>query len=150
LTLVYLPHLDYDTQRFGPDRADMPRLVRELDEACAPLLDVAREAGARVWVVNECTHVNVKRAVLLNRLLRKAGLLAVRPGPFGEMLETFESRAFAVCDHQVAHIYVKSPEDVQRAREALAGQAGIGRLYVGEERSEIGLNHPRAGDVVAL
>jgi predicted AlkP superfamily pyrophosphatase or phosphodiesterase len=150
LTLVYLPHLDYDTQRFGPDRADMPRLVRELDEACAPVLDVASEAGARVWVVNECTHVNVKRAVLLNRLLRKAGLLAVRPGPFGEVLETFESRAFAVCDHQVAHIYVKNAEDVPRAREALAGQAGIGRLYVGEERSEIGLNHPRAGDLVAL
>src|SRR5260370_25241297 len=35
LTLVYLPHLDYDPQRFGPQCRDMPRLVRELDEACA-------------------------------------------------------------------------------------------------------------------
>src|SRR5262245_30393113 len=39
LTLVYLPHLDYDTQRLGPEKCDWPRLAGELDAACAPLLD---------------------------------------------------------------------------------------------------------------
>ena len=42
LSLVYLPHLDYDPQRFGPQGCDMPKLVRQLDDACAPLLDAAR------------------------------------------------------------------------------------------------------------
>ena len=79
LTLVYLPHLDYDPQRFGPSGCDMPRLVRELDDACAPLLDAASGVGARVWVVSEYGHCDVSRPILLNRVLRQAGLLTVRP-----------------------------------------------------------------------
>jgi predicted AlkP superfamily pyrophosphatase or phosphodiesterase len=150
LTLVYLPHLDYDTQRFGPDHCDLPRLVRELDEACAPLLDEARKAGARVWVVNEYTHVPVRRAVEPNRALRRAGLLAVREGPFGEQLDTFASRAFAVCDHQMAHVYVADPADLGRVRDLLAGLPGVARVLAGGERAELGLDHPRSGELVVL
>ena len=78
LTLVYLPHLDYDPQRFGPSGTDMPRHVRELDDACAPLLDAAISVGARVWVVSEYGHCDVDGPVYPNRMLRQAGLLAVR------------------------------------------------------------------------
>ncbi len=150
LTLVYLPHLDYDPQRFGPSGCDMARLTGELDAACEPLLEAARAVGARVWVVSEYGHVDVDRPVLPNRALREAGLLAVRPGPFGEQLDTFGSRAFAVCDHQLAHVYVADPADVPRVREVLAGLKGVARTFAGEERAEIGLNHERAGEVVAL
>ena len=80
LSLVYLPHLDYDPQRFGPAGCDMVRLVRELDEACAPILDAARRVGARVWVVSEYGHVDVSRPVFLNRVLREAGFLAGASG----------------------------------------------------------------------
>src|SRR5207245_10689248 len=90
---------------------DMPRLVGELDSACAPLLDTARSVGARVWVVSEYGHVPVSRPVFPNRALRQAGLLTVRPGPFGEDLDTFGSQAFAACDHQIAHIYVNDSDD---------------------------------------
>lgn len=160
LTLVYLPHLDYDPQRFGPQGCDMPRLVRELDDATAPLLDAARTVGARVWVVSEYGHVQVSRAVFPNRALCQAGLLAVRPGPFGENLDTFASQAFAVCDHQVTHIYVNAPHCVaakgrsdslmKKVREVMAGLPGVARVLVGEERAEVGLRHERAGDVVVL
>jgi hypothetical protein len=150
LTLVYLPHLDYDTQRFGPAACDLPRLVRELDDACAPLLDAAQVLGGRVWVVNEYAHVGVNRAVEPNRALRKAGLLSVRDGPFGEQLDTFESRALAVCDHQIAHVYVKDHDDLVRVREVLSSLPGVARILGGEERAEIGLRHPRAGDLVLL
>ena len=81
LTLVYLPHLDYDPQRFGPGGCDMARLVGELDAACAPLLDLARSAGARVWVVSEYGHCDVNRAILLNRVLREAGMSERSPRP---------------------------------------------------------------------
>jgi predicted AlkP superfamily pyrophosphatase or phosphodiesterase len=150
LALVYLPHLDYDPQRFGPDGCDMPRLVGELDAACEPLLDEARRCGARVWVVSEYGHVAVKRPVMPDRALREADLLTVRPGPFGEQLDTFESRAFAVCDHQLAHVYVRDEADVPRVRDLLAGLPGVARVLAGEERAEIDLRHPRSGEVVAL
>jgi predicted AlkP superfamily pyrophosphatase or phosphodiesterase len=150
LTLVYLPHLDYDTQRFGPDACDLPRLVRELDDAYRPLLDIAAGIGARVWVVNEYAHVAVNLAVYPNLALRKAGLLAVRPGPFGEQLDTFESRAFAVCDHQVAHVYVRDSSDLPKAKDTLAGLPGVARALSGEEREELLLRHERSGELVLL
>jgi predicted AlkP superfamily pyrophosphatase or phosphodiesterase len=150
LTLVYLPHLDYDPQRFGPNGCDMPRLVGELDNACAPLLDAARTVGAHAWVVSEYSHVPVRRAVLPNRALRQAGLLAVRRGPFGEYLDPFESRAFAVCDHQLAHIYVNHPEDVPRVQEVLRVLPGVDRVLSGAGRAEVDLEHPRSGELVAL
>lgn len=150
LTLVYLPHLDYDTQRLGPAGCDWPRLVGELDGACEPLLDAARRVGAAVWVVNEYAHLQVTRPVYVNRVLRHAGLLAARRGPFGEQLETYASTAFAVCDHQLAHVYVNDPAALPKVRALLAGTPGIERLYAGDERAEIGLDHPRTGDIVAL
>src|SRR5262249_35181005 len=115
-----------------------------------PILDAAKETGARVWVVSEYGHVTVSRVVLLNRALREAGLLAARRGPFGETLDTFESRAFAVCDHQLAHVYVRDSADMPRVQEILKQLPGVARLYCGEERCEIHLQHERAGDVIAL
>src|SRR4051812_22007004 len=150
LSLVYLPHLDYDPQRHGPSGCDMPKLVKELDAACAPLLDAAKAAGARVWVVSEYGHCDVARPVYLNRALREAGLLTVRRGPFGEQLETFLSRAFAVCDHQVAHVYVRDAADLEHTRAVLSRVSGVARVLAGEERSEVGLHHERAGEVVVL
>jgi predicted AlkP superfamily pyrophosphatase or phosphodiesterase len=150
LTLVYLPHLDYDPQRFGPAGCDMTRLVGELDAACAPLLEQVRATGARVWVVSEYGHCDVRRPVLLNRVLREANLLCVRPGPFGETLDTFASRAFAVCDHQLAHVHVRAPGDAAPVRDMLIQQPGVDRVFGGRQREEIGLDHPRAGELVAL
>jgi predicted AlkP superfamily pyrophosphatase or phosphodiesterase len=150
LALVYLPHLDYDPQRFGPSGCDMAKLVKELDDACAPLLEAAEAAGARVWVVSEYGHCDVSRPVYLNRALREAGLLTVRRGPFGEQLETFLSRAFAVCDHQVAHVYVRDPADSPRVRDLLGVLPGVARVLVGAERAEVGLQHERAGELVLL
>lgn len=150
LTLVYLPHVDYDTQRLGPDGCDWPKLVGELDAACEPILDAAKDIGARVWVVNEYTHMQVSRPIFINRALRKEGLLAARLGPFGEQLDTFASRALAVCDHQIAHVYVNDPKETARVSEIISALPGVARVVEGEEKAALGLNHPRAGDLVAL
>jgi predicted AlkP superfamily pyrophosphatase or phosphodiesterase len=149
LTLVYLPHLDYEPQRQGRD-CDWPRIVGELDRACEPLLDAAQQVGARIWVTNEYTHVPVQRPVYLNRALRQVGLLIARPGPFGEQLDTFGSSAFAVCDHQLSHIYVNDTSLLEKVRDVVAQQEGVGRVLCGAERAEIGLDHPRAGEIVVL
>jgi predicted AlkP superfamily pyrophosphatase or phosphodiesterase len=150
LTLVYLPHLDYDPQRYGPSGCDMPATVAELDDACAPLLDAARVAGAQVWVVSEYGHCNVSRPILPNRVLRLAGLLDVRTGPFGEQLDLFGSRAFAVCDHQLAHVYVQDLDDIPIVREVFGNTSGVARILADDEREAIHLAHPRAGEVILL
>src|SRR5262249_39369154 len=100
-----------------------------------------------VWVVSEYGHVQVSRAVHVNRELRKAGLLVVRPGPFGETLETFQSRAFAVCDHQVAHVYVRQGDDVPRVRDLLGALPCVARGYAEEARAAIGRSDERAGEI---
>ncbi len=150
LTLVYLPHLDYDPQRFGPTGTDMPRCVKELDDAVAPLLDAAHARGAQVWVVSEYGHCDVTQPVYVNRALRDAGLLEVRLGPFGEQLDLYGSRAFAVCDHQLAHVSVRDAADITRVRDVLLTLPGVARVLSGEERQEIYLDHPRSGEIVLL
>lgn len=150
LTLAYLPHLDYDPQRFGPSGCDMPSLVEELDTACAPLLDAAKAQGARVWIVSEYGHCDVDEPVYLNRALRRSGWLAARPGPFGEVFDPFTSRALAVCDHQIAHVYVNDPDDIARVRALIEQTQGVSHVFCLDERAEIGLDHPRSGELVAL
>ena len=150
LTLVYMPHLDYEPQRRGPSGCDMGKLVAELDDACGPILDAAERVGARVWVVSEYGHCDVTRPILPNIALRRDGLLHARPGPFGEIFDTFNSRAFAVCDHQFAHVYIDKPEDIPRARDLLAALPGVSRVLAGEERGTIGLDHPRSGELILL
>lgn len=150
LTLVYLPHLDYDPQRFGPSGTDMARCVKELDDACAPLLDAAARRGSRVWVVSEYGHCDVSRPVYPNRALRQHGFVDVRGGPFGEQPDLYGSRAFAVCDHQLAHVYVDKATGIPAVKELFSTLPGVARVLAGEERAEIGLDHPRSGEVVLL
>ena len=146
LTLVYLPHLDYEPQRHGPAGCDLAKVVGELDAACAPLLDAAAADGAQVWLVSEYGHCDVTTPVYPNRALREAGLLSARDGPFGEQLDTFGSRAFAVCDHQHAHVYVADPADLPRVRDVLAPLDGVARMLAGDERGD--LVHPRSGELI--
>jgi predicted AlkP superfamily pyrophosphatase or phosphodiesterase len=150
LTLVYLPHLDYEPQRLGPSGCDWQKLVGGLDAACEPVLDAAKKIGAAVWVVNEYTHTPVDQPIYLNRILRQAGFLAARDGPFGEQLETYASTAFAVCDHQVAHVYVNDSAQTTKVRDLLSSQVGVDQIYAGDERTQIGLNHARAGELVVV
>ena len=150
LTLAYLPHLDYEPQRRGPAGSDMPRLVKELDDACAPILEAAAATGTQVWVVSEYGHCDVTTPLYPNRLLRQKGYLKVRDGAFGEQLETFTSKAFAVCDHQLAHVYVADPADVPKIADLFRGLPGVGRVLVGDERAEVNLDHPRSGEIVLL
>jgi predicted AlkP superfamily pyrophosphatase or phosphodiesterase len=150
LSLVYLPHLDYDPQRFGPSGCDMAKCVNELDDACEPLLDAAKFAGVQVWVVSEYGHCDVSRPVYVNRALRSAKLLEVRRGPFGEQLDLYGSRAFAVCDHQLAHVYVRTPEEVPTVWNQVRYLPGVSDALTGEERAKIGLDHPRSGEIILL
>lgn len=149
LTLCYLPHLDYDMQRFG-DQADTARLVVEVD-ACAKLvMDAASAIGAGVLVVSEYGIKPVTRAVTPNRALRQAGLLRVRRGPFGEMLDVHDSRAFAVCDHQAAHVYLREAADETDARRVLEALPGVAHVLDRAGQAKLHIGHSNAGELVLL
>lgn len=148
LTLCYLPHLDYDLQRKG-EAADMPRLVAEADTCAARVMDAAQATGAAVLVVSEYGIAGVSQPVYPNRELRRAGFLRARGGPYGEMLDPTTSRAFAVCDHQVAHIYVHDAADLEPVRRLLEGVAGVGRVLDRAQQAQLGIDHANSGELVA-
>lgn len=149
-TMVYLPHLDYDLQRLGPEHGDTPARVRELDAAAAVVIEAAHEIGAEVVAFSEYGLLPVTRYETPNRVLRERGLLAVRDGPFGEVLDTFASRAFAVCDHQIAHVYVREPGDLAKVAQLLGELPGVARVLEQPARVALGIEHPRSGDLVLL
>lgn len=144
ITLVYLPHLDYEYQR---RTTHDPARVAEVDACAQTVIEAALEINAIPIVVSEYGLVPVSRSVPIQQHLRRLGRLSVRGGPFGEMLLPGESSAFAVCDHQVAHIYVSNRNDlpsVQREIESLDGVAAV------VSPAELQLDHPRSGELIAL
>jgi predicted AlkP superfamily pyrophosphatase or phosphodiesterase len=150
LTLVYVPHLDYDLQRLGPDHPEIAISLAAVDEAVGKLLSDANRDGARVIVLSEYGITPVRLPIHINRALREAGLLAVRVEDGGEMLDVPQSRAFAVADHQIAHIYVQEISLIAEARRIVAGLTGVERILDRTEQRAIGLDHPRSGELVAI
>ena len=144
ITLAYLPHLDYDFQRFSdPD----PARVAEVDQCVQTILTAADQIDAQVVIVSEYGLVPANRPIHINRILRRMNLLSVRLGPFGEVLMPGESRAFAVADHQLAHIYLGDPEVKHVVRQTLESTEGIGGVF---DPEDLELDHDRSGDLVAL
>lgn len=153
LSLVYLPHLDYEPQRRGASGSNYDLLLPELWQCLSAVKAAADAIGARLMIVSEYGIEDASSPVEINRLLRRTGFLSVRDGPFGEMLDVMDSRAFAVCDHQCAHVYVKDPDDAAalgELRGLLSNTTGIEQVLVGDERASLGINHPRAGELVCV
>jgi len=149
LSLVYLPHLDYCLQKYGPDHTESRRQFREIDRLVDDLADWYRARGVRILVTSEYGIVPARGAIEPNRALRSAGLLAIRDED-GELLDAGASEAFATCDHQVAHVYVRDPARVDEARRLLAALPGVEAALVGAERAAAGLDHPRSGEIVLV
>ena len=144
LTLTYLPHLDYDFQRYtAPD----PKRVEEVDRCAAIVIDAAQSIGATPIVVSEYGLVPVHKSVSINRALRQAGWLAVRNGPFGEILLPGDSKAFAVVDHQIAHLYVRDPSMLEEVRSLVQSLDGVAAVV---HPSQLELDHPRSGEWIVL
>jgi len=150
LTLVYLPHLDYGLQRHGPDLRQVATDLREIDAVVGGLIDFYESRETTVVLLSEYGITRVSRAVHLNRVLREAGLLSVRVELGRELLDAGASAAFVVADHQVAHVYVNDLAKLNTVRELIARTPGVARVHDSSTAAEIHLNHPRAGELIAL
>ncbi len=150
LTLSYVPHLDYDLQRFGPESRQADEAAADLDAELAPLLADARAQGVTVVALSEYAITAVDQPVHVNRVLRDAGLLEVYTQAGMEYLDPWTSRAFAVADHQVAHVYVNDPADVEHVATLLRALPGVEQVLDADGKREAGLDHERSGELVLV
>ena len=152
LTLTYLPHLDYNLQRLGPDLAH-PKIqsdLREVDELCGELIEAADKQGQNIIVVSEYGITEVSDAIHINRALREAGLIQVRNEQGREQLDAGASDAFAVADHQIAHVYVNNPAKLTQTRTILEQLDGVEHVLDEAGKKSWGLDHKRSGELVAI
>lgn len=150
LTFVYLPHLDYDLQRLGPNHPKIAAAVAQVDALAGELIEKAEAAGMAVVVLSEYGITEVSGAVMINQVLRRAGLLSVRKEQIGEQFDAGASEAFAVVDHQVAHVYVRRPERVAEVAALLRSVDGIQSVWTGDDKRLHGLDHERSGEIVVV
>jgi predicted AlkP superfamily pyrophosphatase or phosphodiesterase len=150
LTLVYLPHLDYGLQKKGPAVSDVRAELGELDAVAGDLIGFYEARGARVIVLSEYGIVPVSRPVHPNRVLRGAGLLRWRMELGREVLDIGGSEAFAMADHQVAHVYVQDPARIPEVRELFEATPGVGEVLDEAGKREHGLDHERSGELVLV
>jgi predicted AlkP superfamily pyrophosphatase or phosphodiesterase len=150
LLLVYLPHLDYDLQRFGPSDPRTRDNAAAIDAVCGRLIAHCHARGRRIIVLSEYGLSDVSRPIHLNRTLREAGWLAVRDELGTDALDPGASDAFAVADHQVAHVYVRDAERVGDVRRLLAQVPGVELVLDRQDQAAYGLDHERSGELVAV
>ena len=157
LTLIYLPHLDYclqkfgpdQLQKFGPDQNKIAKELQEIDAVCGDLINFYEQRGASVIVLSEYGIVPVSQPVHINRILRSKGLLAIREELGREILDAGASKAFAVADHQIAHVYVNDVDYIPTVRSLLEEVEGIDYVLDEASKPTYHLNHSRSGTFIA-
>jgi predicted AlkP superfamily pyrophosphatase or phosphodiesterase len=150
LSLVYLPHLDYNLQRVGPHSPVAADDMRQIDDLAVDLISYYEARGIHVIVLSEYGLCEVTTPVHLNRVLRQHGFVTVREELGLELLDAGASAAFAVADHQIAHVYVKNPGDLTRVRTLIEQTPGIEQVLDRTGKRAFGIDHPRAGELVAI
>jgi len=150
LSLIYLPHLDYNLQRLGPANPAIADDVRAIDAIVGDLVEFLSARSVFVLLLSEYGITEVNRPIHLNRLFREDRWLTVKEELGLELLDCGASKVFAVADHQVAHVYLNDRSLEKTARELMEREEGVARVLNRAEQSALGLDHPRAGDLVAL
>ncbi len=150
LTFIYLPHLDYCLQKSGPDLGVIKNELKEIDEVVKQLVDYYSEKNAEIILISEYGIAPVSRPIHINRILREAGLLQIRVERGLELLDAGASKAFAVADHQIAHIYLNDPSVKTKLLEKIKSVSGIRHILDKEAQKAFHINHERSGDLVIV
>ena len=150
LSLVYLPHLDYNLQRHGLNFDKIKKDLKEIDGVVEQLVSHFQKRNARIVLLSEYGITDVNNPIHLNRILRSKGYIAIREERGLELLDAGQSKAFAVADHQIAHIYLNDPSVKLEVKALLESVSGVERVLMGEELEKAKLNHERSGDLVVV
>ncbi len=150
LTLAYLPHLDYALQKLGPDHQDIKRHVTQIDEVVGDLLSYFDSRSVEPIIVSEYGIEPVSQPIAINRILREENCIAIRQEMGLELLDAGASEAFAVADHQIAHVYVKKTQNMDRILDICKRAPGIEQVLNKNAQSKLRIGHQRSGDVVLI
>ncbi len=150
LSLIYLPHLDYCLQKFGPDFTKIHKELHEIDEVLRQLIAFYEKKGVEILLLSEYGISPVDHPVHLNRLFRKHGLLEIRIERGLEILDPGASKAFVVADHQIAHVYINDPSVSGLVRSILEGAPGVELILDKKEQAARHIGHERSGDLVIM
>ncbi len=150
LNLVYLPHLDYGLQKYGPGAAEMAAEYSAIDEVTCDLIAFFEAREIEVLVLSEYGISPVSNPIHLNRIFREKGWIQVKDELGLETLDCGGCRAFAVADHQVAHVYVNDPSIADEVREVVCGTTGVEEIREGSSLWDEGAGRERGGDFVAI
>ena len=150
LNLVYLPHLDYNLQRLGPVHPEIATDLQQIDRIVGGLIDFFEKRDVQVVLISEYGITPVEQPIHLNRLFRERGWLAIKEELGLERLDFGNSRAFAVADHQAAHIYINDKSIEHDMRRLVEGCDGVTAVWGQAEKQANGIDHSRAGDLIAI
>lgn len=150
LTLIYLPHLDYCLQKFGPDFSKISKELAEIDQVVEDLVSYYESKNASIILLSEYGINPVNNPIHINRILRDEGLIAVRTERWYELLDPGASKAFAVSDHQIAHIYLNDESVKDQIIKVLQNNKGIELILDKEAQKAYHLDHERSGDIVIV
>jgi predicted AlkP superfamily pyrophosphatase or phosphodiesterase len=150
LTVIYLPHLDYCLQKFGPDLPKISKELNEIDQVVEQLVNFYKKKDAEIIILSEYGIAPVNKPIHLNRLFRENGLLQIRVERGLELLDAGASKAFVVADHQIAHVYINDASVTEKVKGLLKGVKGIELILDREEQKKYHINHERAGDLVVI
>lgn len=150
LSLVYLPHLDYNLQRAGLDMGVIQQDLKEIDDVVGDLIKFYEQRHIKVVLLSEYGITNVDRPVHLNRVFRERGWLSIKDELGTETIDLGGSRAFAIADHQLAHIYVRDPALMGEVRDIVTATPGVESVLTKQQKFLVGLDHERSGDLIAV
>ncbi len=150
LSLVYLPHLDYSLQKDGPGAPNIPSELGKIDQVVTDLIRYYESRNVRVLVLSEYGISPVNQPIHLNRLFRQKGWLQIKDELGRETLDCGASRAFAIADHQVAHVYVNDPAIRNEVRTLLEKTPGVDEVRAAADVWETGVATDRAGDFIVV
>lgn len=150
LTTIYLPHLDYSLQKFGQNFGLIKNELGEIDRVVEKLVTYYTKKNARIILLSEYGITDVSNPVSVNRFLREAGMLGIRVERGLELLDPGASKAFAVADHQIAHIYINDPSVQSKVRDLVGKISGVELVLDRKEQEAYGIHHERAGDLVLM
>jgi predicted AlkP superfamily pyrophosphatase or phosphodiesterase len=150
LTLIYLPHLDYSLQKYGPDLSKVAINLTEIDNIVRDLVEYYSSTKASIILLSEYGISKVDNPIHINRILRQNDLLAIRIERGHELLDAGASKAFAVADHQIAHVYVNDGKAHETVRNILSNIDGVEKVLSREEQAAFHLDHERSGDFVLM
>lgn len=150
LTLIYLPHLDYCLQKFGPDLSKIASELREIDALVEELVTFYEKKNAKIILLSEYGIAPVSNPIHLNRLFRQHDLLGIRTERGLELLDPGASKAFIVADHQIAHVYINDPSVTDTVKALLKTVPGVELMLDRNDQAKYKIDHERAGDLVLM